>query len=47
MLAMAAEQNEKSVRLITRAGFVRVARLDGDYALYHAVLSETPPHDRN
>jgi len=38
IVAMAAEQNTKSVRLITRAGFSRVAPLDGDYVLYQAVL---------
>ncbi len=40
ILAIAAEQNKKSVRLITRAGFSPVARLDGDYSLYQAVLSK-------
>ncbi len=38
IIAMAAEQNTKSVRLITRAGFVRVTQLDGDYVLYQAAL---------
>jgi len=38
IIAMAAEQNTKSVRLITRAGFVRVTQLDGDYILYQATL---------
>jgi GNAT superfamily N-acetyltransferase len=38
MLAMAAEQNTKSLRLITRARFVRVTQLDGDYILYQAAL---------
>jgi L-amino acid N-acyltransferase YncA len=42
ILAMAAEQNQKSVRLITRAGFSLVTRLDGDYTLYQATLPETP-----
>jgi hypothetical protein len=38
ILAMAAEQNTKSVRLITRAGFLRVSELDGDYVLYQTTL---------
>jgi hypothetical protein len=38
ILAMAAEQNTKSVRLITRAGFTRVTELGGDYILYQATL---------
>jgi len=38
MLAMAAKQNTKSLRLITRAGFVRVTQLDGDYIVYQATL---------
>jgi hypothetical protein len=38
VIAIAADQNKKSVRLITRAGFARVTQLDGDYALYQAVL---------
>ncbi|MGH2834158.1 MAG: hypothetical protein ACRDK2_15410 [Solirubrobacteraceae bacterium] len=38
ILAMAAEQNTKSVRLITRAGFVRVTGLNGDYVLYQISL---------
>ncbi len=38
ILAMAAEQNTKSVRLITRAGFTSVTQLDGDYVLYQAAL---------
>ena len=41
IVAMAADQNEKSVRLITRAGFVPVKRLDGDYTLYQALLDTT------
>ncbi len=41
ILAIAAEQNKKSVRLITRAGFSPVTRLDGDYTLYQATLPET------
>jgi L-amino acid N-acyltransferase YncA len=36
ILTIVAEENEKSVRLITRAGFTRVTQLDGDYALYQA-----------
>jgi hypothetical protein len=39
ILAMAAEQNTKSVRLITGAGFIRVTQLDGDYILYQAILA--------
>jgi len=38
IIAIAADQNKKSVRLITRAGFARVTQLDGDYVLYQAVL---------
>jgi RimJ/RimL family protein N-acetyltransferase len=38
IVAIAAEQNTKSVRLITRAGFARVTQLDGDYVLYQATL---------
>ena len=38
IVGIAAEQNTKSVRLITGAGFTRVTQLDGDYALYRAVL---------
>lgn len=38
IVAMAAEQNTKSVRLITRAGFVKATRVDGDYVLFRAVL---------
>lgn len=38
ILAMAAEQNTKSVRLITRAGFSRVTQLHGDYVLCQAAL---------
>ena len=38
VIAIVAEQNERSVRLITRAGFTRVTQLDGDYALYQADL---------
>jgi hypothetical protein len=38
IVAIATEQNTKSVRLVTRAGFARVTQLDGDYTLYHAVL---------
>jgi RimJ/RimL family protein N-acetyltransferase len=36
ILTIVAEENERSVRLITHAGFTRVAGLDGDYALYRA-----------
>lgn len=43
IVAMAADQNDKSVRLITRAGFVKVTRIDGDYTLYSASL-EAPAH---
>jgi hypothetical protein len=39
IIAMAAEQNTKSVRLITGAGFTRVTKLDGDYILYQATLA--------
>ncbi len=39
IVAMAANQNEKSVRLITRAGFVATRKLDGDYTLYAATLA--------
>jgi ribosomal protein S18 acetylase RimI-like enzyme len=45
ILAIAAEQNEKSVRLITRAGFSPVTRLDGDYTLYQAALPKTESRD--
>jgi hypothetical protein len=38
IIAMAAQQNARSVRLITRAGFAPVTRLDGDYTLYQAAL---------
>lgn len=38
IVTMAADQNKKSVRLITRAGFVKAMRVDGDYALYVASL---------
>jgi L-amino acid N-acyltransferase YncA len=38
MLAIVAKKNEKSVRLITRAGFTHVTLLDGDYALYQATV---------
>jgi GNAT superfamily N-acetyltransferase len=41
VLAIASEQNEKSVRLITRAGFTRVTPLDGDYVLYQAAVPAT------
>ena len=41
ILAIVAEENEKSVRLITRAGFTRVTLLDGDYSLYQAAVSAT------
>ena len=37
IIAIAAEQNTQSVRLITGAGFTRVTQLDGDYILYRAV----------
>jgi hypothetical protein len=30
------------MKIVTRAGFVRVTQLDGDYILYHATL---PPID--
>lgn len=43
-IAIAADQNKKSVRLITRAGFARVTELDGDYALYQAVLPALEAH---
>jgi hypothetical protein len=33
------------VRLITRAGFSPVTRLDGDYSLYQAALSEVESRD--
>ena len=36
ILTIVAEENEKSVRLIIRAGFTRATLLDGDYALYQA-----------
>lgn len=45
MLAIAAAQNKKSVRLLTRAGFSPVTRLDGDYGLYQAALSEAESRD--
>lgn len=45
ILAIAAEQNEKSVRLLTRAGFSPVTRLDGDYTLYQAALPKTESRD--
>jgi hypothetical protein len=38
IVAMAADQNEKSVRLMSRAGFVKATRVDGDYTLYAASL---------
>lgn len=38
IIAIAANQNKKSLRLITRAGLARVTELDGDYVLYQAVL---------
>ncbi|HEY5344339.1 MAG TPA: hypothetical protein VIJ66_11870 [Solirubrobacteraceae bacterium] len=38
IVAIAAEQNTQSVRLITGAGFTRVTQLDGDYVLHRAVL---------
>jgi hypothetical protein len=38
IIAIAAEQNTQSVRLITGAGFTRVTQLDGDYILYRTVL---------
>ena len=38
ILAMAAEQNTKSVRLVTRVGFVPITHLDGNYVLYQAAL---------
>jgi len=37
IIAIAAEQNTQSVRLITGAGFTRITQLDGDYILYRAV----------
>lgn len=46
IVAMAADQNKRSVRLITRAGFVEVTRVDGDYALYTASL-DTEDHDES
>ncbi len=41
MIAIVAEQNEKSIRLITGSGFSAVARLDSDYTLYQAALPES------
>lgn len=38
IIAIVAEQNKQSIRLITRSGFSTVARLDSDYTLYQAVL---------
>jgi hypothetical protein len=35
------QRNKKSVRLITRAGFVRATRVDGDYTLYAASSDPT------
>jgi hypothetical protein len=43
ILAVAAEQNTKSVRLITLAGFARLTLLDGDYALYQAAVLRPGP----
>jgi hypothetical protein len=40
ILAIAAEQNKKSIRLITQSGFSPVTPLDGDYTLYQAALPE-------
>lgn len=38
MIAIVAEQNEKSIRLITGSGFSAVTQLDSDYTLYQAAL---------
>ncbi len=43
IIAIVAEQNEKSIRLITRSGFSAVARLDSDYTLYQAALPAPEP----
>jgi GNAT superfamily N-acetyltransferase len=46
IVAMAAAQNKRSVRLITGAGFEKVTELDGDYALYQAMLPRISDHGK-